>query len=80
MKTEKELVFQDLCQEFTIKELKEAIFSFKNGTSPGPDGITIEFYKSMFSIIKHDLLALFNCIKDFEILPKEILLLYDIAG
>ena len=34
LKTEKELVFQDLCQEFTIEELKEAIFSFKNGTSP----------------------------------------------
>ena len=37
-----------LCSEFHEDELKNAISSFKNGKSPGPDGLSIEFYKSVF--------------------------------
>ena len=34
----------------------------ENGTSPGIDGLPIEFYKSHYEIIKNDLLELYNSI------------------
>ena len=34
----------------------------ENGTSPGIDGLPIEFYKSLCEIIKNDLLELYNSI------------------
>ena len=44
----------------TEKELWEAISSFKDGKSPGLDGIPIEVYKTFFSNLKHPLLQCFN--------------------
>ena len=72
-----EHIFEDLCRDFTIEELYDAIFSFINGKSPGPDGLTIEFYKCVFStrfsdahrfslllclVKKYDLLTVGNCL------------------
>ena len=65
-------IYDDLCRDFTVDELKDAIMSFLNGRSPGPDGLSIEFYKSVFSIIKDDLLYVYNCIKDKEYLPSKM--------
>ena len=62
----------DLCRDFTVEELKDAIWSFLNGKTPGPDGLSIEFYKSLFSIIKDDLLNLFNTLKDNEFIPSKM--------
>ena len=59
----------ELCRDFTVDEMYDAIYSFKNFTSPGPDGLSIEFYKCVFSIIKDDLLAVYNSFKDQEFLP-----------
>ena len=61
-----------LCRDFTIEELWDAIVSFLCGKSPGPDGLTIEFYKTCFSIIKYDLLAFFNKIKNVEFIPAKV--------
>ena len=44
---------QKLTQQITLAELKHAIFQMEN---------TIEFYKTQFELIKHDLLDLFNSI------------------
>ena len=66
------VLLEELCRDFTVDELKDAIFSFQNGRSPGPDGLTIEFYKSVFSVIKDDLLAVYNCIKDKEFIPSRM--------
>ena len=44
----------------SMQELRDTIFSFKKGKSPGPDGLSIEFYCSVFSIIKKDLLQVLN--------------------
>ena len=62
----------DLCRNFTIDELWDAICSFLNSKSPGPDGLTIEFYKSVFSIIKYVLLAMYNHFKDHTFLPAKM--------
>ena len=32
----------------------------ENGKSPGIDGLPIEFYKSQYDVLKHDLLQLYN--------------------
>ena len=51
---------QKLLAPFTFQELLDAIISFINGRSPGPDGISVEFYKRVYEIIKYDLLRMFN--------------------
>ena len=39
---------EGLTRPFSITEMWDAISSFKNNKSPGPDGMSIEFYKSVF--------------------------------
>ena len=49
-----------LMQPISLEEIWDAIVSFINNKSPGPDGITAEFYKIVFSVIKHDLRRVLN--------------------
>ena len=44
----------------TVEEIWDAIVSFIEGKTPGPDGLGVEFYKTVFSVIKDDLVRLFN--------------------
>ena len=53
-------LLENLFLPITEEEVVEAIKSLSNGRSPGPDGISIEFYKAVFSIIKTELIELFN--------------------
>ena len=53
-------LMNNLIRLITLDEVRDAIFSLKNGRAPGPDGISIEFYKAMFAIIGEDLRDLFN--------------------
>ena len=41
-------------------EIKDVINNLKNGKSPGPDGLSIEFYKAMYPVIKEELRQLLN--------------------
>ena len=49
-----------LMEPFSLQEIWDAIVSFLNGKSPGPDGMSIEFYKAVFEVIKHDLRRVLN--------------------
>ncbi|KAI4385947.1 hypothetical protein MLD38_003931 [Melastoma candidum] len=40
-----------LTQEVTNREVKETIFNMANGKAPGPDGFTVEFYKSAWKTV-----------------------------
>lgn len=44
----------------------------ENGKSPGIDGLAIEFYKSLFDLIKSYLLQLYNSIlfQDENLIPS----------
>ena len=44
----------------TSDEVWMAIKSFKDGKMPGPDGLSIEFYKKVWPIIKDELTKLYN--------------------
>ena len=48
-----------LIEEFTEKEVREAIFQMKHNKAPGPDGFPAEFYQVFWSLIKDDLMAMF---------------------
>jgi hypothetical protein len=49
-----------LTAKFTEKEIREAIFQMKHNKAPGPDGFPAEFYQVFWSVIKDDLLAMFE--------------------
>ena len=41
-----------LTQEFTLEEVDAALKQIKNGTAPGPDGLSIEFFKHFWSQLR----------------------------
>jgi exonuclease III len=49
-----------LTREITAEEIKKTLHSCSNKKSPGPDGLTYEFYAKHFETVKDDLVLLFN--------------------
>ena len=47
----------------SLDELEKAIMALNNGKSPGPDGISAEFYKAFWYLIKEKYLAYINAAK-----------------
>ncbi len=47
-------------QPLSLPELYSAVMNMANGKALGIDGIHIEFYKTFWSIMGSDLLAVFN--------------------
>ena len=50
----------------SLRELTEAVFQQKNNRSPGPDGITAEFYKAFWYLIQRKYLAYINASKQSQ--------------
>ena len=55
----------------TMEELWDAIKSFKCGKTPGVDGLSIEFYKKVFQIIKKELLLVMNVFYEKGFIPAK---------
>ena len=55
-KVEKEMTAADSSQ-FTVEEFSEALKSLKNGSCPGSDGLSTEFYKVFWTRIKQEVYA-----------------------
>lgn len=51
---------QMLDAEFTLQEIKHAVFSMRRNRAPGPDGFPIEFYQKFWPLSCKDLLKLFQ--------------------
>lgn len=51
---------QNLCLPFSEAEIKEALFQMESNKAPGPDKIPIEFYQKCCSIVKSDVVRLFD--------------------
>jgi hypothetical protein len=45
-------------EEVSEPELKETLFSMSNGKIPGPDRVTVEFFKAFYDLLKEDLLLM----------------------
>ena len=48
-----------LCDEFSEKEIRDAVFQMEHNKAPGPDGFPVEFYQFFWETIKADLIQLF---------------------
>lgn len=51
---------ENLTRPITLIELENVLKLCAKKKSPGPDGLTYEFYRKNFDVIKHDLLQIFN--------------------
>jgi len=45
-----------LCDEFSEKEIRDAVFQMEHNKAPGPDGFPAEFYQFFWETIKADLI------------------------
>ncbi len=61
--------FKNLCDsDLKREELQIALRRMKKGKSPGPDGLSIEFYQHFWYILEEPLFLMFNdCIKKKEL-------------
>jgi hypothetical protein len=49
-----------LCDHFSEKEIKEALFQMEKNKAAGPDSIPAEFYQICWDIVKNDIVSLFQ--------------------
>lgn len=61
---------QMLVQEVNEDEIKGALFAMAANKSPGPDGYTCEFYKSVWPIISKDFVAAVQFFLSLVSFPK----------
>ena len=54
---------EKLDASFKFEELEKSVMSLSDGKSPGPDGLTAEFYKKFWYLIGHRYLAYINAAK-----------------
>ena len=57
---------QSLDQDFTKKEIREALHETQNGKTPGWDGLPYEFYKTFWSLLEEDFFELQNHILNID--------------
>jgi len=55
-----------LCAPVTKAEINNVVTEMKNGKTPGPDGISIEFYKKFWYVISDQFTAAVNAILSGE--------------
>ena len=53
---------QELEDEISIDEVRNALEGFQNNKSPGDDGFTKEFYEAFFDLLGNALLESFNAV------------------
>ena len=67
---EKEL--EELNAPFTLKEVEKILNKMNNNKSPGPDGLTKEYYIAMWEHIKYDILSFTQGIDLHNTLPTDL--------
>lgn len=51
---------KELGSEITVKDISETVKSLKSGKTPGPDGLSNEFYKTFNNIISPQLQCMYT--------------------
>lgn len=63
----------EMCDdEISIEEIEKSLKGMKKGKTPGPDGITAEFYLYFFNELKHVLLYIYQSIEENEELSRSM--------
>ncbi|CAC5423464.1 unnamed protein product [Mytilus coruscus] len=63
----------EMCDdEINIEEIEKSLKGMKKGKTPGPDGITAEFYLFFFNELKHVLLYIYQSIEENEELSRSM--------
>ncbi|KAG7569624.1 Endonuclease/exonuclease/phosphatase superfamily [Arabidopsis thaliana x Arabidopsis arenosa] len=63
---------EQLLVDVTEEEVKQIIFSMPLNKSPGPDGYTVEFFRSTWTVIGSDLTVAIQSFFKFGFLPKGV--------
>lgn len=58
----------------TLEELQGAVRASKLGKAPGPDGLTAQYYKTLFPSLAHYMVKLFNALGTSAKLTKDTML------
>jgi hypothetical protein len=66
------LDLQDLDQSFTEAEIWEVVKDLPLDKASSPNGFTGHFYRSCWSIIRRDMLRVFNAISDMDYVASTI--------
>lgn len=62
-----------MCEnDLSEMEIKKALFEMNKNKSPGPDGLTVEFYCKFYDTLKQVLFDVFKCIEQNEILSRSM--------
>ena len=63
-----ENVFHSVCDSpVSIGEIRGSEFKWKKGKSPGPDGLSVEFYRQFWGLLEDRIFNMFqDCIKNGE--------------
>ena len=59
-------------KEIEVNELHEALLEMNRDKAPGLDGLTVEFYVSIWEVIKNDFVELVNYCKFKKRLPNSM--------
>ena len=51
---------ENLCKNFDMEEVKQAVFGMEKNTAPGPDHLPVEFFQVCWDVIKQDLMDMFE--------------------
>ena len=63
---------KELNSPFTLKEIEKVLNKMNNNKSPGPDGLTKEYYIAMWEHIKYDILSFAQGIDLHNSLPTDL--------
>ncbi|KAJ3584980.1 hypothetical protein NHX12_013703 [Muraenolepis orangiensis] len=61
---------EELEADVSLDELHTALQSMENGKAPGIDGLPVEFYKTMWSVMGEDLLMVLRDTSEYKLLSK----------
>lgn len=76
MPTLSKTIIDEIERPITVEELSRVIATLSLGKSPGPDGLTILYYKTFLPVLVVPLCNYFNSINAANPLPPEALLAY----